>query len=205
VRCIWLLQGTPEMSIAYGGHRGTLLFSALIRIILTLLRSVLGIILLSDVSFKATYRSVQQISAVHTGLTEMNPGLLNISAVAGSLTESFWWWEPTVLSDGKISKNIAPATCSECTSYFFPGQLSTIAFDTTIPTVNASDFPVATCYVQPDAPGYQIDFAPMTDGDPTITLDDCQLYGDTVGFVAIQLCLKQTGKSLLAGTALVVC
>lgn len=54
--------------------------------------------------------------------------------------------------------------------------------------------------IQYDAPGYQIDFSPIDEiRDPAVTLEDCHVYG--LEGLAIQLCLKQSNSSIIAGNS----
>lgn len=166
---------------------------------LTLLRIVLGVILLSDVSFEPTYHEVHKIPVLQAGISPMNttfpdqPGF-NLSAV-----DYFWWYFPSILADGKVSTPAAPLSCTDCVSFLLPGALASVQFDPTQPNITSEDYTTATAFRQDDAPGYQIDYSPITSADPSMTLDDCRVYG--VSFVAVQLCLKASNSSLLAGNA----
>ena len=170
------------------------------RITLTFLRSILGILLLSDVSFLPTYHNIHQFHVLQAGLSEMNSTLLDIPGFNETAPELFWWYFPSILADGQFGSTVEPISCSgtSCTSYFLPGSLSTIIFDPTLPNITGSDYPSATSYMQNNAPGYQLDFSPMDEApDPPMTLDDCHVYGLTQ--IAVQVCLKKSNSSLLAG------
>jgi hypothetical protein len=171
-----------------------------IRVLLTLLRVSLGIVLLSDLSFKATYRNVDQFPVIQSGLSPINRTLAQAPGFNRTATADFWWYFPSILADGKTSRTVTPLSCSgeSCDAYFIPGPLSIILFDPTSPNITAADYPDATSYIQQDAPGYQIDYYPI-DEDPAFTLDDCRVYG--ISNTAFQLCLKMSNSSLLAGRA----
>lgn len=181
-----------------------LLFSTNDRILLTLLRCALGVLLLSDVSFESTYQTVHQFPVLQAGLSDLNTTLiqlpeLNLNSTATSL---FWWYYPSLLADGKLSRPVSPLSCSgeACTSFFLPGALSTVVFEPDMPNITEVDYPTATTFIQNDAPGYQIDFYPVDENDPPLTLNDCRIFGITTN--AIQICLKMTDASFLAGTSI---
>jgi hypothetical protein len=164
---------------------------------------VLGILLLSDLSFKPTYRIIHQVPVLQAGLSPMNTSFAQTSWFPDVATDYFWFYFPSLLSDGKVSHHIAPTSCSgpSCEAFFIPGPSATIRFDPTSPNITDSLYPEAAAFIQYDAPGYQIDFYPIDETqDPAITLDDCHVYG--FSGLAIQLCLKQSNSALLAGTSL---
>jgi len=169
------------------------------RIFLTLLRALLGVILLSDVSFKSVYREQDQIPVLQAGLTTMNTSLVGDSVFWEFFgTGNFWWHFPAMMS---YSYSAAPVRCSgkTCQSYFFPGLISLVRFSSSAPEISDSDSPLATTIIQKNAPGYQIDFYPIdVTQDPPMTLSDCRVFG--IPIVAFQLCLKKTNdSSLVAG------
>jgi len=168
-------------------------------VVLTLLRCALGVALLSDISFRPIYPKVGDIPVQQAGLSRMDPGLLKSVSFTNTITETFWWYFPAILADGKVSQSVDPITCSGdlCDSYFFPGPLSIVQFNPNTSAIQNSDYPLATAFIQEDAPGYQIDFSPIESSDPSMTLDDCQVYGLSV--LAFQLCLKSSRDSILAG------
>ncbi len=173
------------------------------RVLLTVLRVALGIILLSDISFDPTYRQVYQDSVLQAGLPPMNTSFPQTSWFPDVATDYFWFYFPSLLSDGKISHSVSPATCSSpsCEGFFLPGPTSIIRFDPTSPNITDSLFPEAAAFIQYNAPGYQIDFSPIDETkDPAMTLDDCHVYG--LQGLAIQLCLKQSNSSIIAGNSL---
>ena len=169
------------------------------RIGLTLIRALLGVVLLADVSFKATYREVQEFPLLQSGLTEMNTSILNDADFTYYATANFWWHFPAIFSYGHV---VAPAGCSGkgCKAFFFPAPLSLLKFLPDSPNVTTTNSPLATTFIEKDSPGYQIEFSAIDiDNDPRVTLADCQVFG--IPILAFQLCLKQDNdsKSLLAG------
>lgn len=172
---------------------------------LTMIRVALGVILLSDVSFKPTYRSVHQVPVLQAGLAPMNTSFVQTQWFHDIATDYFWFYFPSLLLDGRISHSLSPVYCSgpSCDGFFIPGPTSVIRFDPTAPNITNSLFPDASAFIQYDAPGYQIDFYPIDERyDPSMTLSDCHIYG--VGGLAVQLCLKQSNSSLLAGKSLLL-
>ena len=85
-------------------------------------------------------------------------------------------------------------------SYFLPGGFGKIHFDTTLPHITMHNFTDAGTFIQADAPGYQVDFAPVDDSvDPHLELKpDCRVLG--LPQVALLVCLKEANSSLIAGT-----
>jgi hypothetical protein len=133
----------------------------------------------------------------------MNTSVAQVGGFNLTATAEFWWYFPALLTDSKRVKAGTPLNCSgqNCNSYFIPGSMSSIDLDPNQPTIAKQDYPKAISYIQNDAPGYQLDFYPIDRvNDVSMTLDDCRVYG--VDRVAIQVCLKETGGSLLAGTFL---
>ena len=211
MRCIYLLEPREkrqerfkEMNIGYGEHKGIdrLLISVLLigRILLALLRALLGVLLLSDVSFKATYREQQEFPLLQAGLTSMNTSLVNDPDFPFFATGNFWWHFPSMMS---YSHPITSVSCSGslCQSFYFPGPISLIQFPPGAPAITHTDSPLATTFIEKNSPGYQIEFYPVDESkDPPILMDDCRVFG--IPIVALQVCLKKTNdSSFLAGTA----
>jgi hypothetical protein len=172
-------------------------------VLLTLVRVALGFTLLSDISFTPTYQTTQEFEVTQAGLSPMNASLANASWFQDVAIDFFWLNFPSLLSDGKISYAVAPATCSgtSCQSFFLPGPTSVIQFDPNSPNITDSLSPEASVFMQYNAPGYQFDFSPIEEGtDPPILETDCHLYG--LEGLALQICLKQSNSSIIAGKPL---
>jgi hypothetical protein len=181
----------------WGVQRYTDLENANCRITLTLIRALLGVVLLSDVSFKSTYREVQQFTLVQSGLTSLNTSLVNDPDFRFFATGNFWWHFPSMLS---YSHSIAPLNCSgpTCKSFYFPGGMSLLKFPPDAKPITNIDSPIATTFVQKNSPGYQLEFQPAEQHeDLAITLADCRVFG--IPIIALQLCLKRYQDSILAG------
>jgi len=130
----------------------------------------------------------------------MNTSLLKEWTFNDTIADSFWWSFPSILADGTVSTSVSPTKCSgdSCSAYFFPGPLKLVKFDPSVPAITPSDFPNAKAYIQKDAPGFQVDFYPLEQSDPPMTLADCRIYG--LSFITLQLCLKSVDSSILAGS-----
>lgn len=168
------------------------------RILLTLLRVLLGVVLLSEVTFRATYHQEEEFPVIQSGLDSMNTSFVDDPFFQYLGTGNFWWNFASIMS---YSLPIEPLHCSGkfCKSFFFPGMLSLAIFPSDAPPIDDSDSPSATTIMQKNAPGYQFEFYPIDENqDPPMTLDDCQVFG--IPIVALQLCLKKTNESsLIAG------
>jgi len=76
--------------------------------------------------------------------------------------------------------------------------MSSVTLEPNLPPITKDEHPKASVWIQNDAPGYQLDFYPIDPvTDPSLTLDDCQLYG--IPEMAVQVCLKAENGSFLAG------
>lgn len=169
------------------------------RLGLTLIRALLGVLLLSDVSFKATYRDLQEFPVLQAGLTAMNTSLVNDPDFQFFATGNFWWHFPSMMS---YSYPVTPINCPDpsvnCQAYYFPGPLSLIKFPHGEAIVSKTDSPAATTLIEKNAPGFQIEFEPKDDAkDPNFTLADCRVFG--IPMLAIQVCLKESNDSFIAG------
>jgi hypothetical protein len=165
-----------------------------------LIRALLAVILLADVSFKSTYREVQEFQLLQSGLTSLNTSLVNDPDFRFFATGNFWWHFPSMLSYGH---SIAPLNCSgaTCKSFYFPGGISLLKFPPDAKPITNKDSPVATTFVQKNSPGYQLEFQPVQPHeDLAITLADCRVFG--IPIIALQLCLKKYHDSILAGISL---
>ena len=74
--------------------------------------------------------------------------------------------------------------------------MASVQLDPKAPVLAPSDYPNAYAWMQIDAPGYQLDFSPVSDS--SMTLDNCRVYG--IDSCAVQVCLMNDGPSLQAGT-----
>ena len=159
----------------------------------TLLRGALGVVLLSNISFNSAYHGVS-LFPVTAGLSPIN------ASIADQLTSNlaavtFASYYRSLLLDNTHVIRIPPLSCSgdDCFSYFFPGGLDSI-----FPRPGSyQQFPAATAYVVNDAPGYQIEFYPISSSDPQLITGDCQVFGTP--FSALQICIKKVDSNLIAG------
>jgi hypothetical protein len=187
--------------LGYGEVKGIYVTHGLanMRILLLLLRSVMGILLLADVSFQPTYHAVEQFPILRSGLSALNVSLVNTDLFNLTSTAEFWWYFPSILSDSQRTIGVPPVSCSgdTCHSYFLPGSMAAILLDPNLPAITPATYPDAVAYIQNDAPGYQLDYYPVDVDAPGITLDDCRVYG--LDNLALQICLKNGESSLVAG------
>jgi len=123
-------------------------------------------------------------SAVLAGLAPINASIFDDSS-ANLATVTFALYYRSILVDGSHVVRIPPHSCSgnQCFSYYFPGGLGNI-----FPRfrVHITPNPDATAYIVKDAPGYQVEFYPISTADPGLRLDDCQVFGTTLYFTTLQ-------------------
>ena len=148
---------------------------ALHRLVFVLIRGTIGIILLSDLTFTTTYPIVFQSRILNAGLSPLNASVL--TPFDADAVSEFWWNFPSLMTDQAITKTITPLTCTNCTSYFFPGAMMTVEFDPGLPDIGRQNFSQAGVFIVNDAPGYQIDFAQVGPDYPPFVEDDCKVYG----------------------------
>lgn len=170
------------------------------RLIFMILRIVLSVLLLSDISFQSTYNEVYDFPVLSAGLSPLNTTIgLHQSNFDSKVTAQFWWFYSSLLTDTQNVRTIEPLNCSgsQCSSYFMPGRAATIVSDPSGPAITTTNFTDALSLIQKDAPGYQIEFAPIQSVNQPMTLGDCHLYGYPA--VAVQICLMKANSSFLAG------
>jgi hypothetical protein len=170
------------------------------RIFFAVVRAVLGILLLSDISFRSTYRGVTTFPIQAAGVAPLNTSVINTQYFNETATAEFWWYFPALLTDSKRVRAAIPLNCTttDCISYFMPGSLSSVQLDPSLPPITENQYPKAISYITNNAPGYQIDFQQIDRvKDPNLMMSDCRLYGWQA--TAVQICLKTYGHSILAG------
>jgi hypothetical protein len=167
-----------------------------------ILRIVLGVLLLSDISFQSTYSEVYRFSVSSAGLSPLDTTIAKDRFDFNSkATAEFWWVYSSILSDTQNVRAVAPLNCSgqTCNSYFMPGRAVDVVLGPSEPLVATENYTDALSLIQYDAPGYQIEFSPVDPaGQPPMTLNDCRLYG--ISNVAIQICLLNEDFSFFAGS-----
>jgi hypothetical protein len=110
-------------------------------------------------------------------------------------TSEFWWEFPSLMTDQGAITAVSPFACSDssCLSYFIPGPV--VGLNISVPK---DSFPDLTAWMV-NAPGYQIDYSPVTNSSGTFNLTaNCKLYG--MNWAAIFICIKSSGFSFLGGT-----
>ena len=112
------------------------------RILFIGLRGALAVLLLSDISVKATYRGVHNFPIQRAGLSPMNTTLSDYDGFNLTATAEFWWYFPALLTDSKRVRPVAPLNCSEemCNSFFVTGSMMTILLDHTFPPITKDNY-----------------------------------------------------------------
>jgi len=181
---------SPDGHFVWGGQRCSLSGSSNCRIFFILLHAVLGVLLLSRVTFENSWRPIQSLQFSGSGLTPINASLANESSPL-----DFWAWLYGLLASPNYAIGVPPLHCSgtNCSSYFLPGPIYTIeGIDLPL-----SFHPEAPLLVLDNSIGYQIEYYPPAI-DNTFAGAVCKSYG--VNSYAVSICIKQSGSDLLAGT-----
>jgi hypothetical protein len=171
-------------------------------LIFVVVRGALGVILLSDISFKTTYPEVYSSGITQAGLAPLNVSVTTIPDFNSDATAEFWWYFPSLMTDTARVTTIPPLTCSTppCLSYFLPGSMGLVILDPELPPIGKNNFSDATAFIVNDAPGYQIEFTPVTTEDLPLEGNDCKIYG--IPGAALQICVKAVGSELIGGKLL---
>jgi hypothetical protein len=173
-----------------------------LRLIFVVVRGALGVILLSDISFKTTYPAVYSSGITQAGLAPLNVSVTTLPQFNSDATTEFWWYFPSLMTDTARVTTIPPLICSTppCLSYFLPGSMGLVILDPELPPIGKNNFSDATAFIVNDAPGYQIEFTPVTTQDLPLEGNDCKIYG--IPGAALQICAKAVGSELIGGKLL---
>jgi hypothetical protein len=167
-----------------------------------LMRGVLAFILLANINFVTTYRTVFQSGILHAGLAPINSAIANGGLNLGATAE-FWWSFPSLMTDQAAVTTVPPLTCStsddSCVSYFLPGTVTQIVYDPSLPPILKQNFTDAGALLVNDAPGYQIDYSSIASDELAVQVGDCQIYG--MPWAALLICIRSIGNSLIGGTS----
>jgi len=162
------------------------------RLFFILLHAFIGIALLTNVSFVNSWRPALPIFFEGAGL-----GPINATLAEGTGPLVFWTWFYGLIASPNYLTTIPlndPSECvgGLCASYFLPGAI----YNLTPLVPPLEEHPEATTIVINNLRGYQLEFYPLVNATE---LNDalCEVYG--VDSVAILICLKKSGNSLLAG------
>jgi hypothetical protein len=169
------------------------------RVVYAIVRAALGIILLSKVTFIASYPEVYQSSVNRAGLSALNASIVNVAIFRAKATSDFWWYFPSLMTNSAELISTAPVTCSgpDCFSYFLPGAMSLVAFDPALPYIGKENYTEAGAFIVHDAPGFQMDFFSVSE-NVTFKTDECHQYG--IDAAAIQICIQRNGNNLIGGS-----
>lgn len=168
-----------------------------IRLFFTVLRGALAIILLSDISFHTTYPVISESTILHAGLSPLNTSIANLTGFNEDATSEFWGSFTSIMTDPAVT-TVPPLSCSgpSCQAYFLPGTMSIVDFGPSLEPIQKDNF---TVFIVNDAPGYQIEYSPVTTADPPLVDTDCEIYG--VPWAAIQICIKKAQIGFISGMA----
>ncbi len=149
-------------------------------------------------STNATQRVVAGLAPVSSyGLA--NATLSMVSIIATSYTIAF-------ITDPRFVASIEPVMCSgkDCLSIFLPGGMDAVRVDdsTGLKTLFSGEFPGDyTTIVVNDAPGFQIEYAPISSVDQNFQFDrnsDCTMYLQSIGD-GLYVCMVEKGDQMFLG------
>jgi hypothetical protein len=168
------------------------------RLFFILLHAGVGIALLSSVAFVPSWRSVDDLAFVGSGISA-----INATIAVDAVPLNFWAWFYGLLVSLNYATSLPPIHCSgsgvACASYFLPGTV----YDVYPHTSSFTQHPEADGFVVDNSIGYQIEFYPLSSTNE-LAGAICKVYGWEVpdNSAAVELCLKQSGNDLLAGLGL---
>lgn len=138
-----------------------------------------------------TWRKVENLSITASGI-----GPINSLIALNSWPLAFWAWIYGILVSPNYSTTIPPLHCSgpSCESYFLPGTI--YLAQPQPPPIDVH--PEATEFILDNTVGYQIELYPPSSIDE-LNNATCKIYGNN--YVAVLICLKQSGNDLLAGSS----
>jgi hypothetical protein len=155
------------------------------------IHTIVGIALLTNVSFRTSWQVIQQVPLHGAGLGPLDPWETNDYGAA-----FFWYFFSGVLSDPSVVTTIPPHSCSgsECLSLYFPGGTNTISPHPA--TLKKSE--EASAFIVFNAPGYNVEFYPSKQEAVFNTSTDCRSY--TVSKLrGLGLCVKRQGDYFIGG------
>lgn len=134
------------------------------------------------------------------GVTPINAYLLVPPSV---IDIYFQIYSKDMLMDVTLVHSIAPLSCSgpDCTSFFLPGGLDLVRLANGGP--NATLFSQAptdgsTAFIVKNAPGYHLEFFPVSVGYVFNQTKDCTTFGGSNN-EAINICISAEGTQIYAG------
>ncbi|KFY56117.1 hypothetical protein V497_06501 [Pseudogymnoascus sp. VKM F-4516 (FW-969)] len=196
------LQGVAYLCTVWGGH----ILWALQKIIGMGLVTLLGLVLITDVTFKNMYTAVPSSAHVPVvaGLAPLSVKFLPyvpdalISVYAGSYTAGF-------LTDPRFVANMEPLHCNgdTCLSIFLPGGLHTVREANGDRNSTLFKGKLGGQYesiIVNQAPGYQVEFYDLP-SSYRFKSQDCKIYMNEIGFAGygLYVCIAADGSDLLSG------
>ena len=82
------------------------------QVILPVPKRWLGVLLLSDISFKSTYPTVYQLPVERAGLSPLNTSVSTTPVFQSKIDFFILVVFPSLLTDAQIAKSVAPLNCS---------------------------------------------------------------------------------------------
>lgn len=157
------------------------------------IHTIVGIALLTNVSFRTSWQVIQQVPLQAAGLGPLDPYETNDYGVA-----YFWYFYSGVLSDPSLVTAIPSHSCtssSECLSLFFPGGTNTISPH---PATLQNQSEEASAFIVFNNPGYNVEFYPIQGEAVFDTSTDCRSYvfSEQQG---LGLCVKRQGNAFIGG------
>ena len=167
-------------------------------ITLIIIRTLLGIILLSSVNVETNYLRISSPANIIAGLGPFNVTMA-LSESPVFVSRWFMMQISGLLSDPQNAiLTTLDGNCSladNCTAYLIPGDFKTIqARQSNISSIPNS----AASFVVENAQGYLLKFSSSLHPPLPFNDSDCQIYG-VHNESALKLCLKNDGNDLLAG------
>ncbi|KFY92697.1 hypothetical protein V498_04812 [Pseudogymnoascus sp. VKM F-4517 (FW-2822)] len=197
------LQGVAYLCTVWGGH----ILWAMQKILTMGLVTLLGLVLITDVTFKNMYTAVPSIAhvPVMAGLAPLSVEFLPyvppalISIYAGTYSAGF-------LTDPRFVANMEPLHCEgdTCLSIFLPGGLHTVRVasggkNSTLFRGEIGGGEYESIIID-QAPGYQVEFYDLPD-NYKFKKEDCTIYMTEIGYsnYGLYVCIAAHGSDLLSG------
>ena len=181
-------------------------------IIQTLIKVVLSVILLSNISFETMYARVGSIQNIYSGTAPFNLSLAYQAGASEIISETFMGYTGNLLFNTISVVPFPPSTSTckaageNCFSYIMPGDLGVVEEF----SYGMLDHNGSTTFVSMKAPAYLLEYYPVQ-GDVVFENSDCLDFETLLSvssdpsFVIgslLRICLKNTGNDLIAGFSL---
>ena len=167
--------------------------------------------MLSNISLNTRYIRIGEIDNILAGMPPFNLSSITAENASISLPGNFMF-NTNLLYNPKSTISISPLSkdCQafgiDCYSYFLPGPLDRVNTgngDGRVLSIPPVDRRNATHYVVETAPGYQLEFSPFRE-TILFTELECRIIGVWPSVHLIDVCLKNVGDDLMAGTKFIM-